>query len=197
MNDKLSVLIVDDEKDARETIAEVLEKEFNVDSASGGEEALKKLKGNRFHVVLLDIRMPGIDGIETLKRIKKEITASTPEIIMLTAFDEAKLAWEASKLGASDFITKPFKNEDLVLRAKMAGERKRRDDVFRDKVIIANKISIEGSAKDSDTKLAKRRYLLEAWFSKNGSTLDNIEQKDLEAIYSGKWDDKDPESLAK
>lgn len=129
---KPKVLVVDDEDDVRSEIARILEKreEFEIATAGSGEEALQKIKDGQFDVVLLDIRMPRFSGIDALKEIKK--LGKGVEPIMVTALDDAKTAWEVSQVGAFDFITKPFKNEDLVLRVKLAAERKKESDSYRE-----------------------------------------------------------------
>ena len=119
------VLIVDDEVDVAKEITRIVTKtgEFEVDTAFSGEEAVSKLKEKDFDVVLLDIRMPKMSGIETLKEIYK--LRRNIEVIMVTALDDAQTAWEVSKVGAFDYITKPFKNEALILRVRMAAQRKK------------------------------------------------------------------------
>ena len=138
--EKLLVLVVDDEVDvANEIGAVVNEGGFEVEVVHSGEEALNKLKEKNFAVVLLDIRMPKMLGTEVLKKIRelrKEGLIKQPiEIIMLTALDDAKNAWEASKYYAFDYITKPFKNEDLLFRIKLAVKRaeanKEDDKIFK------------------------------------------------------------------
>ena len=121
MAEKPKVLIVDDEEIARISISNVLKDDCEVESVSSGGEAVSKLKDKNFDVVLLDIRMPKMWGTEALRKIKelnKEL-----EVIMLTALDDAQNAWESSKYGAFDYITKPFKDEDLIFRIKLAANR--------------------------------------------------------------------------
>ncbi|MCX5749123.1 MAG: response regulator [Candidatus Saganbacteria bacterium] len=192
--DKPVVLVVDDEKDARDTISEVLSKECEVDTADGGKAALSKLNEKKYHIVLLDIRMPEMDGMEVLKKIKGQYSGPNKiEIIMLTAFDEAKLAWEASKLGASDFITKPFRNEDLIFRVKLAAKRKMDDDLFLQKVMLANHIFVDSSKEDPI--FARRKLILDALYNKNNQDIDKVKLEDLEAIRGGKWDNIEPEKI--
>jgi DNA-binding response OmpR family regulator len=116
---KPSVLVVDDEVDVAKEIAEIIKEtdEFNVLNAYSGSEAVETVKNNIVDLVLLDIKMPGMSGIETLKEIKK--MKPDVRVIMLTALDEAKYAWEASHSGASDYLTKPFNEQDVILRIKL------------------------------------------------------------------------------
>jgi CheY-like chemotaxis protein len=111
MRDK-PILIVDDEKNIRLTLSRSLEDlGVETDSAEDGKEALGKLKEKEFGLVLLDIRMPGVDGMEVLRQVRE----SRPDIriIILTAYGTIELAVEAMKLGAVDFIQKPFVPEQI------------------------------------------------------------------------------------
>ena len=101
------MVIVDDEPEVLEELAEVFgEYGYEIETAREGEEALRKVKEKRPHVMLLDIRMPGMDGLEVLRRVR-EVDPSLG-VIMVTAVIEEGLAKEAMKLGAFDYITKPI-----------------------------------------------------------------------------------------
>jgi FixJ family two-component response regulator len=107
-----SVLIVDDEKNIRLTLSVALEKlNLQVDTAVNGEEALKKLAEKSFGLMLLDLRMPGMDGMEVLKRVP-EIRPEV-KVVIITAYGSIEAAVEAMKLGAVDFLQKPFDAEDV------------------------------------------------------------------------------------
>jgi two-component system, response regulator, stage 0 sporulation protein F len=113
------ILIVDDELSVREVLAEYfVEQGYAVESAGGGEEALALVQRSTPDLVLLDVRMPGIDGVETLRRIRD--LAPDVSVIMVTANEDVGLARETLKLGALDYVAKPF---DFVYleRAIMAG----------------------------------------------------------------------------
>jgi two-component system response regulator (stage 0 sporulation protein F) len=113
------ILIVDDEQSVREVLSEYfIEQGYSVESASGGEEALALVRRSTPDLVLLDVRMPGIDGVETLRRIRD--AAPDISVIMVTANEDVALARETLKLGALDYVAKPF---DFVYleRAIMAG----------------------------------------------------------------------------
>jgi DNA-binding response OmpR family regulator len=102
-----SILIVDDEKNIRLTLSQALETlDVQTDTAADGGEALIKLKEKEFALILLDLKMPGMDGMEVLRRVR-EIRPDI-RIIILTAYGTVELAVEAMKLGAADFIQKPF-----------------------------------------------------------------------------------------
>jgi excisionase family DNA binding protein len=105
-----TVLVVDDEEVIRDFFARTLT-EYRVLAAASGEEALDMVKKNRPDLVLLDIKMPGIDGIETLRRIK-QIDSSIP-VVMLSAHGTLKTNIEAARLGAYDSMAKPFDLNDM------------------------------------------------------------------------------------
>ena len=101
------ILVVDDEPDAVELLTEYLTmKGYTVITASNGEEALRKVKEDRPHLVLLDIRMPKMDGIEALKKVRE--IDSEVGIIMVTAVHEEGMGRRGLELGAFDDITKPI-----------------------------------------------------------------------------------------
>jgi two-component system, NtrC family, response regulator AtoC len=114
------VLVVDDESQAVELLEEFLTaKGYAVVGASGGEEALRRLKEERPHLMLLDIRMPAMDGLEVLRRAR-EIDREVG-IVMVTAVNEDSIGREALRMGAYDYITKPldFDYLERVLWVKM------------------------------------------------------------------------------
>jgi len=112
--DKLrSVLIVDDEVGVRESLKMILKKEYEVFLAKDAEEAFSKIKEQSPDVILLDIILPGLDGLRVLERIKQNDPDSI--VIMITATNTAKTAVEAMKLGAYHYVTKPFDNDELRL----------------------------------------------------------------------------------
>ncbi len=101
------VLVVDDEPDAIELLTEFLTaKGYEVITASDGEEALRKVKEDRPHLILLDVRMPKLNGMEVLRRVR-EIDREVG-VIMVTAVNEEETGREALKMGAFDYITKPL-----------------------------------------------------------------------------------------
>ncbi|MCJ7784514.1 MAG: sigma-54 dependent transcriptional regulator [Desulfobacterales bacterium] len=120
---KDKILVADDEQSMREFLDIMLKKEgYKVSLASNGEEVAKLVENDLFDLVLLDIRMPKLDGISALKKIK----ANAPEtiVIMITAYASADTAIKAMKEGAYDYITKPFKVEEIKLIIKNALEKK-------------------------------------------------------------------------
>ena len=106
------ILLVEDEPKVRALIQNFLEfKGFTVTTASSGEEALKCLAGSSPRVVLLDIKLPGMDGLLTLRRLR--VSHPTLPVIFLTQVDEDEARREAVSLGAHEYLTKPFDFERL------------------------------------------------------------------------------------
>jgi len=113
-----SVLLVDDEEQFLEVLTQRLEtRGLKVKAVTSGEDALKQVEDRNFDAIVIDLAMPGIDGIETLKRIKEK--RPDLEIIMLTGHATVKSGIEAMKLGADDFLEKPV---DLNVLLEKIGE---------------------------------------------------------------------------
>ena len=108
-----NVLVVDDDHDMRTLLRDVLEEHgYKVTLAQNGQEALKNLREGEYPVVLTDLRMKGIQGIELLAEIKRSFPDTN--VILMTAFGSVETALEAMKQGASDYLMKPVKNDDLL-----------------------------------------------------------------------------------
>ncbi len=122
METKEVLLIVDDEPDMVSLIKRTVsyEMKWHVMTADSAKEALKIMEDYTVHVALLDVKMPGMDGIELLKIIKKEI--NSPTVVMMTAYGVIEIAVDAIRKGAYDFITKPFDHTRLILTLKKAME---------------------------------------------------------------------------
>lgn len=107
------LLYIDDDEPLRTLAKEQLEDEgFRVDVADDGDTGLELLASTTYDVIVLDVRMPRLNGIETLKRLKAMNVRS--RIIMLTAVDDITVAIEACKNGANDYLTKPFDIHSLI-----------------------------------------------------------------------------------
>ena len=135
--------IIDDEPIIHEVLGDLLSSEgYEVENSSSGEEALDKHSSQSFELVLLDLLLPGIDGIEVLKRLKK--IDPNAVIIIITAFASVESAISAMKIGAYDYIQKPFKHDELLITVKRAIEhRKLQEENIRLKGELQRKFSFE------------------------------------------------------
>ena len=130
--DAIQVLLVDDEVEFLETLIKRMKKR-NVDitGVKSGEEALIALDQNQVDVVILDVRMPGMDGIETLKEIKKRYPLI--EVIMLTGHASVEVAVQGMELGAFDYLMKPMNIDELLYKV---------EDAHKNKLIQEEKLKI-------------------------------------------------------
>ncbi len=118
------ILVADDEEIMRDVLSTLLSSEsYKVDLAHTGSQALEMIQEREYGVVLLDLMMPDMDGIRVLEELKKK--ENGPVAVILTAFASIDKAVRATKLGAFDFITKPFKNDELLLAVKNAMEHRK------------------------------------------------------------------------
>jgi DNA-binding NtrC family response regulator len=135
---KIKLLIVDDDEKFLRTIAERLGlKDFDVTTANEGDRAIKAAKKGKFDVAILDLKMPGMDGMELLQILKKK--HKFLEVIILTGFASIDSAVEATKLGAFGYLEKPYNLEKLLqvlkeayktrLKKKFEHDKKRREEI--------------------------------------------------------------------
>jgi two-component system OmpR family response regulator len=121
--DNFRVLIVDDENDFREAIIKRLRaRQVDVEGADSGPMALDMLAHQDFDVVILDVKMPGMDGIETLRAIK--LQKPLVEVIMLTGHASVESGIQGMQLGAFDYVMKPVALDDLMDKLRQANERR-------------------------------------------------------------------------
>jgi two-component system, NtrC family, response regulator HydG len=119
---KKNILVVDDEMGIRQSLQKILEKEgFSVETASNGEEAFKVIRRGDVDLLITDIRMAGMDGVELLK-VCKSVSPFT-EVIMITGYASVDTAVDSMKQGAYDYITKPFKKADILRAVNKAIEK--------------------------------------------------------------------------
>lgn len=108
-----SILVVDDNKDFADVFCDILRSnKYNAESCYGGEQALKKAEKTAFDIMFVDIRMPGMDGIETLRRIKK--MSPDTRVIMMTGYSVDEMVHKAIEEDASDIIYKPFEIDKVL-----------------------------------------------------------------------------------
>ncbi len=141
---KKRILVVDDEEDIRELVTyNLLRDGYMVDSAVTGEDALKIAKKNRPDLILLDLMLPGIDGLETARRLKKDSSISSVPIIILTAKGEEADIVTGLELGADDYVTKPFSPRILNARVKAVLRRKQQPGARQDALIRIFNLELE------------------------------------------------------
>jgi two-component system NtrC family response regulator len=117
-SDRPLVLVVDDDEAVREALAEVLQMDYEVVTAGGGVDALLLLRQRPVAAIVLDVMMPEMDGLATLQRIRQ--IDPRVAIVVVTAVDTARMARDALKLGAADYVTKPFRCDELRAAVKSA-----------------------------------------------------------------------------
>ncbi len=121
--EKIRLLLVDDEEAFRTTLASRLRKrEFEVSQVADGNRALEAVKSDTFDVAIIDVKMPGMDGLEILRKIKN--ICSLTEVIMLTGHASVESGIEGMRLGAFDYLMKPCDIDDLVVKIRDAYQRK-------------------------------------------------------------------------
>jgi two-component system, OmpR family, response regulator len=119
----IRVLIIDDEPDFLETLVKRLQKrKFDAVGVGSGEAALHLIEEQSFDVAILDMRMPGMDGIDTLKELKKK--APLMEVIMLTGHASVESGMQGMQIGAFDYVIKPADFDDLIEKVDQAYQRK-------------------------------------------------------------------------
>ncbi len=120
---KLKLLIVDDEANMRHMLTALLERQgYEIVTAEHGEAALEVVAEQQFDFILCDVKMPVMDGLHFLETKRSELLADTT-VIMMSAFGTVDLALAAMKAGAYDFISKPFKSDEVLMTLKKAEER--------------------------------------------------------------------------
>jgi CheY-like chemotaxis protein len=109
-----TILTVDDERSVRRLVLVTLSGHYEVVLARDGNEALQLAREYRPDMILLDVHMPGVDGIELCRQLKTSVAGRSPTIVMLTALAQADVRKRAEAAGADEFLTKPFLAEQLL-----------------------------------------------------------------------------------
>jgi phosphate regulon transcriptional regulator PhoB len=139
----MHILVVDDEADLVELVSYNLNKEgFTVDSASGGEAALTKMRKDKYDLVILDLMLPGIQGIELCRILRNDPKTAGLPIIMLTAKGEEVDRILGLEMGADDYITKPFSPRELVARVR-AVLRRSTEKPLTEKILKIGELEID------------------------------------------------------
>ncbi|NRD74363.1 response regulator transcription factor [Shewanella sp. VB17] len=187
----MKVLIVEDNHNVSETIADYLELEgVVIDCAYHGESAIKLVSDNYYDVIIMDIMMPKLDGISTVKKLRQELFCPTP-ILFLTAKDHLDDKVAAFNAGGDDYLLKPFAMQELSLRLHALSNRGPRRDVgllsYADIVIdtSTDKVSREGLA----IKLSRTQFKILSLLLKNAPTI--VSRKEITQVL---WGDESPDS---
>ncbi len=159
------ILVVDDEADLVELVTYNLKKEgFLVDSASDGEKALAKVKKSRYDLVVLDLMLPGLQGMELCRIIRKDPKTSLLPLIMLTAKGEEVDKILGLEIGADDYITKPFSPRELVARVKAvlrrSAEKPLQEKIIKAGHLVINEETYTVACKGVPVKLSATEYKL-------------------------------------
>jgi DNA-binding NtrC family response regulator len=117
-----SVLVVDDELGPRESLRMILQPVYEVKTASNGQDALQALRQGKIDLITLDLKMPGLSGLDVLREIKK--MDMDPAVIIITAYGTLSNAHEAIRYGAVDFISKPYNATDILSVVRRTVEQK-------------------------------------------------------------------------
>lgn len=168
MDEPLKILVVDDERMYRVLLEKtLLDEGYRVETADGGRAALKLIADNEFDVILTDLKMPDVDGIEVLKAAKTRRAATV--VIIVTGYASLDTALTAIKDGVYDYITKPFQLEEIKLTLKNAGERlgleKNRDELLQKlekaystiEELVNNRNTYNAKVQEIDRQLASRQ----------------------------------------
>ncbi|NWF75056.1 MAG: response regulator [Nitrospirae bacterium] len=187
MNFQKHILVVDDEVDLIELVSYNLKKEgFIVDSSTDGEGALKKIRKDKYDLIILDLMLPGIQGIELCRILKNDPKTVNLPIIMLTAKGEEVDRVIGLEMGADDYITKPFSPRELIARVKAVLRRFVEKSVTQ-KVLTIGDLEIDTerytvSIKGKPVKLSATEFKLLLFLAERKGKVFNRDQL-LDAIW--------------
>jgi len=155
------ILVVEDEEDIRELLRYNLVKEgYAVSGAASGEEALRLARAERPDLVLLDLMLPGVDGLEVCRALKRDKSTERIPVIMVTAKGEETDVVAGLELGADDYIVKPFSPKVVIARLRAVLRRRERSAIAPDAVLRVGELTIDPGR--HEVKVASRRIALTA-----------------------------------
>ncbi len=177
MKEKLKILLADDEKELSRAIATILKySNYEVDIVFNGKEAIDKVKENIYDLIILDVMMPVMDGIQALKEIRKD-NIKTP-IMLLTAKAQIDDKVEGLDSGANDYLTKPFDKKELLARIRaLTREQEENKEKYKIGNITFNKETSEISNKNTSLHLNNKECEIMEFLVKNQER--NITKKEL------------------
>lgn len=168
------ILVVDDDKQMRLDLSEILNMEgYDVDSAGSGEEALKLLKKDGYAIVISDLKMPGMSGMELLAQIKR--LKPETRVVMITAYATIESAVEAMRRGASDYISKPFKINEIEVAVRRALEEAKFRENLRRAPESEAKVQIQPMIESLSSPI--RRGVIEHLLAMHRSSFMNLVEK--------------------
>ncbi len=189
--EKGRILVVDDEEDILELVRYNLAREgYAVDCAATGEEALKLAAAEPFHLIVLDLMLPGMDGLEVTRRLKSSPGAESVPILMLTAKGEEADIVTGLELGAEDYVTKPFSPRVLTARVRAVLRRLHRPEGEEAEVIRIHELIIHPGRREvrigerpvelTFTEFQVLHYLARrpGWVSTRGQIVDAVRGSD-------------------
>lgn len=186
-----NILVCDDDKEIVEAIQIYLSKEgYNILKAYNGEEALKIIKNNEIHLIILDIMMPKINGIKVAEEIRKD--KGIP-IIMLSAKSEDYDKINGLNIGADDYVTKPFNPLELIARVNsqirryttLGSIKKEEENLYKTGGLVINDDTKEVLIDEKPIKLTPTEFNILKFLTKNKGIVFSIEQ-----IYENVWEDE-------
>ena len=177
MKEKLKILLADDEKELSRAIATILKySNYEVDIVFNGKEAIDKVKENIYDLIILDVMMPVMDGIQALKEMRKD-NIKTP-IMLLTAKAQIDDKVEGLDSGANDYLTKPFDKKELLARIRaLTREQEENKEKYKIGNITFNKETSEISNKNTSLHLNNKECEIMEFLVKNQER--NITKKEL------------------
>jgi DNA-binding NtrC family response regulator len=168
------ILVVDDDRQMRLDLAEILTIEgYDVDNVGSGEEALEMIKRRNYDIVLSDLKMPGMNGLELLDHVRK--LSPETRIIMITAFATIESAVEAMKKGASDYISKPFKINEIEVAVRRAFEEAKFMEDLQKAPESADKLKLQPMIESLSSPI--RRDVIDYLFSEKKRSFMQIVEK--------------------
>jgi phosphate regulon transcriptional regulator PhoB len=183
----MHILVVDDEADLVELVSYNLKKEgFRIDSASDGESALAEIRKDKYDLLILDLLLPGIQGMELCRIVRNDPKTASLPIIMLTAKGEEVDRIVGLEIGADDYVTKPFSPRELVARVK-AVLRRTKEKPVTEKLLKIGELEIDKeryniSIKGKHVKLSATEYKLLLYLAERKGKVFSREQL-LDAIW--------------